>query len=66
MHIIVGVWSIPLKKNVSYIKVALITAPLHGLQKLSIIPLVGFNANSYIVAVGTMIHHCVDVVLLIQ
>ncbi|NLM35543.1 MAG: ECF transporter S component [Clostridiales bacterium] len=65
MHIIVGVFgAYLLKKNVSYIKVALITAPLHGLaEALVIIPLVGFNANSYIVAVGTMIHHCVDVII---
>lgn len=65
MHIIVGVFgSYLMKKNVSYVKVAAITAPLHGLaEAIVIIPLVGFNANSYIVALGTMFHHCVDVII---
>lgn len=65
MHIIVGlVGAYLLKKDVSYVKVALITAPLHGLtEAIVIIPLVGFNANSYIVAIGTMFHHCVDVII---
>ena len=63
-HILVGLLGAQLlKKDVSYVKVALITAPLHGLaEALVIIPLLGFNANSYIVAVGTMFHHCVDVI----
>jgi niacin transporter len=64
-HILVGLLGAQLlKKDVSYVKVALITAPLHGLaEALVIIPLLGFNANSYIVAVGTMFHHCVDVII---
>lgn len=62
MHIIVGVFgSYLLRKDVSYTKMVLITAPIHGiLEGLAIIPFMGFTPNNYVVAIGTIIHHSVD------
>lgn len=64
MHIIVGVIGAALiKKGVSFGKVAVITAPIHGLlEMLVVMPFVSFDVYNLLVitGVGTMLHHTVD------
>lgn len=64
MHIIVGVIGAKLiQKGMSFGKVAIITAPIHGLlEVLVVIPFVSFDAyNLFVITgIGTMLHHAVD------
>ena len=53
-------------KNQSYIKAAIITAPIHGLlEMLVVIPFIGFNVYQLLIvtAVGTILHHSVDSII---
>jgi niacin transporter len=63
-HIIVGyVGARIIMSNQSYIKAAVITAPIHGiLEMLVVIPFIGFNVYQLLIvtAVGTILHHAVD------
>ncbi len=67
MHIIVGVIGAKLiQRDMSFGKVAIITAPIHGLlEALIVIPFIGFNAYNIllITGVGTMLHHTVDALI---
>ena len=64
MHIIVGVVGAGLiKRGMSFGKVAIITAPIHGLlEMLVIIPFVDFDLHNLLIitGVGTVLHHAVD------
>ena len=64
MHGFVGLAGAKLiKKGLSFGKVSVITAPLHGLlEVLVILPFIDFNAyNLFIITgVGTMLHHGAD------
>jgi len=64
MHVFVGLAGAKLiKKGLSFGKVSVITAPLHGLlEVLVILPFIDFNAyNLFIITgVGTMLHHGAD------
>lgn len=64
MHVFVGLAGAKLiQKGVSFKKVSLLTAPLHGiLEVLIIIPFVDINVYNLLIAtgVGTMLHHCAD------
>lgn len=67
MHVFVGIaGAYLLKKGVSFRKVVMITAPLHGiLEGLSTIPFMGVKGFtiSYVVltvGIGTVIHHVAD------
>jgi niacin transporter len=64
MHVFVALaGSAMIQRGVSYRKVVLVTAPLHGLlEVLVVLPFVTFNAfNLFIVTgVGTMLHHSMD------
>lgn len=66
-HIIVGyIGAKIIIKNKSYIKAAVITAPIHGLlEALVVIPFVGFDVYQLLVvtAVGSILHHCADSVI---
>jgi niacin transporter len=76
MHVIVGlVGALLLRRGVSFSKVALITAPLHGLlEALVVLGFISFGAQvKYVgsvgsflvitVGVGTILHHSVDAVI---
>lgn len=64
MHVFVGVIGAKLiKKGMSFGKVSIITAPIHGLlEALVVIPFIGFDVYNLLVitAVGTMLHHGAD------
>ena len=63
-HIIVGyIGAKIILSNQSYVKAAVITAPIHGLlEMLVVIPFIGFNVYQLliVIAVGTILHHSVD------
>lgn len=63
MHMAVGcIGALLIKRGVSFTKVMLITAPIHGgLEALAVIPF-GWGMEKVLitVAVGTVIHHLVD------
>ena len=63
-HIVVGyVGARIIMKNQSYVKAAIITAPIHGLlEALVVIPFIGLNLYQLLIvtAVGTILHHFVD------
>lgn len=67
MHIIVGVIGAGLiRKGMSFKKVAIITAPIHGLlEVLVVLPFVDFDAYNILLVtgVGTMLHHAVDALI---
>ena len=64
MHVFVGVIGAKLiKKGMSFGKVSILTAPVHGLlEALIVIPFIGFDVYNLLVitAVGTMLHHGAD------
>ncbi|WMJ79202.1 ECF transporter S component [Clostridium sp. MB40-C1] len=67
MHVFVGIiGAYLLKKNISFTKIVIITAPIHGLlEGISTIPFMGVKGFtvSYViltVGVGTVIHHIAD------
>ncbi|HOQ38757.1 MAG TPA: ECF transporter S component [Acetivibrio sp.] len=64
MHVFVGLFGAKLiKKGVSFGKVSLITAPLHGLlEVLVVIPFIGFDVYKLLVitGIGTVLHHFAD------
>lgn len=66
-HIVVGyIGAKIIMKNQSYIKAAVITAPIHGLlEMIVVIPFIGFNMYQLLIvtAVGAMLHHSVDSVI---
>ena len=66
-HIIVGyVGAKIIKKDRSYIKAVLMTAPLHGvLEALVAIPFIGLNVFELLIVtcVGTIVHHLVDSII---
>ncbi len=63
-HIVVGyIGARIIMRNQSYVKAAIITAPIHGLlEMLVIIPFIGLNVYQLLIvtAVGTILHHAVD------
>lgn len=67
MHIIVGyIGARIIMKNQSYVKAAIITAPIHGLLEAAVvIPFFGLDIYKLlvVVAVGTILHHAVDSVI---
>lgn len=70
MHVFVGIiGAYLLKKKVSFSKVVIITAPIHGiLEGLSTIPFMGAKGFtiSYVIltiGIGTVLHHLVDGVI---
>jgi len=66
-HILVGfIGAKIIQKNKSYVKAAVITAPIHGLaEALVVIPFVGFDIYKILVVIfiGTMLHHTVDSII---
>jgi len=67
MHIFVGlIGAVMLKKGISFRKVILVTAPIHGiLEGLAVLPFrnaFGWSINFILVSVivGTILHHFVD------
>jgi len=64
MHVFVGIiGAILIKKGMSFTKVSIITAPIHGLlEALVVIPFVGFDVYNLLVitAIGTILHHSAD------
>lgn len=66
-HILVGyIGAKIIIKNKSYVKAAIITAPIHGLlEMIVVIPFIGMNAYQLFVvtAIGGMLHHCADSVI---
>ena len=66
-HIVVGyIGAKIIMKNQSYIKAAVITAPIHGLlEMIVVIPFIGFNMYQLLIvtAVGAILHHSVDSVI---
>ena len=64
MHVFVGLaGALLIKKGMSFRKVALITAPLHGiLEALIVIPFIGIDVYKLVVitGIGTMLHHSAD------
>jgi len=64
MHVFVGLaGSLLIRKGVSYWKVSLVTAPLHGLlEVLVVMPFIEFNVYNLLIitGVGTVLHHLVD------
>lgn len=67
MHVIVGVIGAKLlQKEMSFGKVATITAPIHGLlEALIVIPFVGVDVYNLLIitGVGSILHHGVDAVI---
>ena len=66
-HILVGfIGAKIIQKNKSYVKAAVITAPIHGLaEALVVIPFVGFDIYKILVVIliGTVLHHTVDSII---
>ncbi|MBE6071105.1 MAG: ECF transporter S component [Clostridium butyricum] len=66
-HIIVGyIGARIIIKNKSYVKAAMITAPIHGLlEALVVIPFVGVDLYQLLIVtlVGGILHHCADSVI---
>lgn len=66
-HIVVGyIGAKIIIKKKSYIKAAVITAPIHGiLEMIVVIPFVGLNLYQLLIvtAVGGILHHCADSVI---
>ena len=64
MHVFIGIIGAKLiKKGMSFGKVAVITAPIHGLlEALVVIPFVGFDVYKLLIltGVGTILHHGAD------
>jgi len=64
MHVFVGLLgAILIKKGMSFRKVSIITAPLHGLlEVLVVMPFIGFDVYKLLVitGVGTILHHAAD------
>lgn len=64
MHVIVGaLGALLINKGMSFGKVSLVTAPLHGiLEALVVMPFIGFDVYKLLVvtAIGTMLHHGAD------
>ncbi len=64
MHVFVGlIGSYLIKKGLSFGRVSLITAPIHGiLEALVVMPFIGFDVYNLLVitAVGTILHHGAD------
>jgi len=64
MHVFVGLLgAILIKKGMSFKKVSIITAPLHGLlEVLVVMPFIGFDVYKLLVitGVGTILHHAAD------
>jgi len=67
MHVFVGLAGSKLiNKGISYVKVAAITAPLHGfLEVLVIMPFVEFDVYNLLIitGVGTILHHFADALI---
>lgn len=66
-HIVVGyIGAKIIMSNQSYIKAAVITAPIHGvLEALVVIPFIGLNVYQLLIvtAVGAMLHHAADSII---
>lgn len=64
MHVLVGVLGATLiKKGISFGKVSIITAPLHGLLEVIVVmPFIGFDVYNLLVitGIGTVLHHFAD------
>lgn len=67
MHMIVGgVGALLLKKGVSFAKMAVITAPIHGItEAIAVMFFPGFNFQAILITVciGTILHHGLDSVI---
>lgn len=64
MHVFVGlIGSSLINKGVTYRKVSIITAPIHGLlEAMVIMPFIGFDVYNLLIVtfVGTILHHFAD------
>lgn len=64
MHVFIGVIGAKLiEKGMSFGKVSIITAPLHGLlEALIVIPFIGFDVYNLLIVtgIGTILHHSAD------
>lgn len=64
MHVFVGLLGAKLiKKGVSFKKVSLITAPIHGiLESLVVMPFIGLDLHKLLIVtcIGTILHHFAD------
>ncbi|KAE9634971.1 MAG: rane protein [Defluviitaleaceae bacterium] len=64
MHVFVGLaGAMLIKKGMSFGKVSVITAPLHGLlEVLVVVPFIGFDVYKLLVVtgIGTVLHHFAD------
>ncbi|MDR7857343.1 hypothetical protein [Tissierella sp.] len=64
MHVFIGIIGAKLiKKGMSFGKVSLITAPIHGLlEAIVVIPFIGFDVYKLLIVtgVGTILHHGAD------
>lgn len=66
-HIVVGyIGAKIIIRSKSYIKAAVITAPIHGiLEMVVVIPFVGLNLYQLLIvtAIGGILHHCADSII---
>ncbi|RBP40266.1 ECF transporter S component [Garciella nitratireducens] len=67
MHILIGIIGAKLlQKKISFRKVIIITAPIHGLLEcLIVLPFVGVNIYNLLIitGIGTILHHSIDGVI---